>query len=173
MAPKKPRTPKRRKTRHREPENVEEVEHEEFEVEKVVGRRVVAGKVEYLLKWKGYSDSDNTWEPEEHLHCPDLIHAFLNSQEDSSESEGSISNVSTENSNANDNPTGFDRGLEAERILGATRSSEGLMFLMKWKDLDEPEMVLAREANVKCPQIVIAFYEEKIIWEAASEDDAQ
>ena len=34
------------------------------------------GKVEYLIKWEGYPDSENTWEPQANLDCPDIIKAF-------------------------------------------------------------------------------------------------
>ncbi|MBN3305414.1 CBX1 protein, partial [Amia calva] len=138
------------------------------------------GKVEYLLKWKGFSDEDNTWEPEENLDCPDLIAEFLQSQKTAHETEKaesggkrkgeSDSEAAGEESRQkkrkeeSEKPRGFARGLEPERIIGATDSSGELMFLMKWKNSDEADLVPAKEANEKCPQVVISFYEERLTW---------
>ena len=50
----------------------------EFEVESVVSKRdTEEGKVEYLVKWKGYDVSDNTWEPVENLESSqELVNEF-------------------------------------------------------------------------------------------------
>ncbi|XP_075952377.1 chromobox protein homolog 5 [Anarhichas minor] len=192
-------------------------DEEEYVVEKVLDRRVVKGRVEFFLKWKGYSEKHNTWEPEKNLGCPELISEFMKTYKKSSSSGGS----STPSSGASKSVTGssgrtkdsssskkrssddeeeeeeeedeeeveggskpkkkkkkeedilvargFERGLEPEKIIGATDSCGDLMFLMKWKDSDEADLVLAKEANNKCPQIVIAFYEERLTWHEDSD----
>ena len=40
---------------------------DDFEVEKVVDSRMRKGVRQYQVKWKGYDESENTWEPAEHL----------------------------------------------------------------------------------------------------------
>ncbi|XP_063044184.1 chromobox protein homolog 1 isoform X2 [Engraulis encrasicolus] len=173
-----PTTAAGKKQTKKKVEEVVEEEEEEYVVEKVLDRRVVKGRVEYLLKWKGFSDEDNTWEPEDNLDCPDLIAEFLQSQklahEDKKESgkrkTGESDSDLGEESRAKkrkdeaEKPRGFARGLDPERIIGATDSSGELMFLMKWKNSDEADLVPAKEANVKCPQVVISFYEERLTW---------
>ena len=36
---------------------------EEYEVEKIIDKRIINGKLEYKIKWVGYPMSQCTWEP--------------------------------------------------------------------------------------------------------------
>jgi len=154
---------------------------EEFQVEKVLDMRIRGGKKEYFLKWKSYPESDNTWEPEDNLDCPDLIADFEEKykkrkeekKRKAAEEEGASKKKKKVAEEEDNKPRGFDRGLQPERIIGATDSSGELMFLMKWKDSDEADLVPARQANVKCPQIVIAFYEERLTWHTHNDNEEE
>ncbi|XP_055916234.1 heterochromatin protein 1 [Eupeodes corollae] len=232
------------------PATDEESSEEEYAVEKVVDRRTRKGKIEYFLKWKGYPDEDNTWEPVENLDCKDLIAAYeadrkkreeeaaessstksdkgkpasaakpgskrksdetTNSKEKVNNSSSSSakrkkaddhnqdSNNSTATNNTtnnkkkgrressksdsdNDSPSndaigamkpeknGFERGLDPEKILGASDSTGKLTFLIQFKGVDQAELVPASIANIKCPQLVIKFYEERLSWYSDGED---
>jgi len=55
---------------------------EEYEVEKILdswqfGR---GRKKQYLIKWKGYPDSDNKWVDHKDIHAPEAIREFKNSR---------------------------------------------------------------------------------------------
>ena len=48
-----------------------------YQVEAIVGRKTSKGTPLYLVKWKGYPTSHNTWEPLAHLEeCMALVKAF-------------------------------------------------------------------------------------------------
>ncbi|KAJ8415897.1 hypothetical protein AAFF_G00404540 [Aldrovandia affinis] len=172
---------------------------QEFVVEKIIHRRVTDGKVEYYLKWKGFTDADNTWEPEDNLDCPELIEEFLKSFTLEGENEGGglsppdtqghhkdpteittvheLSQSEQQESELQDSgeretgsPAGLISQLEPERIIGSTDRQGELMFLVKWKGTEEVALLSAREASARCPQVVIAFYEEKLTWHCGDED---
>ncbi|XP_039676138.1 heterochromatin protein 1-like [Perca fluviatilis] len=63
---------------------VKEEKEEEYVVEKVLDRRVVKGRVEFLLKWKGFSDDDKTWEPQDNLDV-DLITEYMQKHKEKNE----------------------------------------------------------------------------------------
>lgn len=53
-------------------------EETEYNVEAIRDKRInkETGCIEYLIKWEGYSEDDNTWEPRDHLECPELLAKF-------------------------------------------------------------------------------------------------
>jgi len=175
-------------------ETLPEGEEAEYSVERIEDKRTRNGKVEYFLKWKGYSREDNTWEPEENLDCPDLIAAFeesLKKKEDQKEKSNKRTTTTTTKEETAPKPKkrsssvvsdvadkektaqGFERGLEPSKIIGATDSSGELLFLMKWKGCDEADLVPAKQANIRCPQVVIQFYEERLTWHTPTADDKE
>ncbi|XP_034730314.1 chromobox protein homolog 3 isoform X1 [Etheostoma cragini] len=168
---------------------------QEFVVEKIILRRIFNGRVEYFLKWKGFTDAENTWEPEDNLDCPELIEEFLRNthysevneeehseqelipKEEMTEQETEISFMQSQqqsnsepNDKQSDSPTNLSTYLEPECIIGSTDRQGELMFLVKWKNSDDVALLPAREASARCPQVVINFYEQKLTWHCGEEE---
>uniref|UniRef100_A0AAY4BLC9 Chromo domain-containing protein n=1 Tax=Denticeps clupeoides TaxID=299321 RepID=A0AAY4BLC9_9TELE len=47
-----------------------------FAAESIIKRRIRRGRLEYLVKWKGWSQKYSTWEPEENILDERLFAAF-------------------------------------------------------------------------------------------------
>ncbi|MCI4374569.1 hypothetical protein PGIGA_G00007690 [Pangasianodon gigas] len=171
---------------------------QEFAVEKIIRRRVNDGKVEYYLKWKGFTDAENTWEPEDNLDCPELIEEFLRNlavsgeterkdnlaldpviqpKEEQTELDASTQHQQQsekeqtvcETGESADHNTETTNDQEPERIIGSTDRQGELMFLIKWHDTDDVALLSAREASVRWPKMVISFYEDKLSWHEEEE----
>jgi len=48
----------------------------EWEVEEILDSRRYRCKLQYLIRWKGYSDAHNSWEPKEAINAPVLLAAY-------------------------------------------------------------------------------------------------
>ncbi|KAE9543945.1 hypothetical protein AGLY_001923 [Aphis glycines] len=59
---------------------------------------------------------------------------------------------------------GYDRGFEADHIVGATEKGGKLMFLVAWKNSadGEADLLEATEVYEKSPQVAIKFFEERL-----------
>ncbi|KAM9988905.1 hypothetical protein ACTFIY_004946 [Dictyostelium cf. discoideum] len=60
---------------------VEEPEEQEepdvYEVEKILDKRVHHGRIQYNVRWKGFSSDHDTWEDEDNVAgCPELVKEF-------------------------------------------------------------------------------------------------
>ncbi|WKX99123.1 hypothetical protein Q1695_014194 [Nippostrongylus brasiliensis] len=120
-----------------------------YVVEAVINKRKAKdGKIEYLLKWQGFPLEESTWEPEENVACHELIAEFERKRSKMEKKEPSTTSSDKQEK-------------QLDRIIGLTDSPGELHFLIKWKD-HTADLVPAKEANVKYPQDVIRFYEERL-----------
>ncbi|KAK3508112.1 hypothetical protein QTP70_014469 [Hemibagrus guttatus] len=57
-------------------EELSAVGEQVFDAECILSKRLRKGKLEYLVKWRGWSSKHNSWEPQENLLDPRLLAAF-------------------------------------------------------------------------------------------------
>lgn len=51
-------------------------EDRDYEVESILRSQLRDGRQWYYIKWKGFDDSWNTWEPEDLMNCPDKVNEY-------------------------------------------------------------------------------------------------
>ncbi len=55
----------------------------EYEVEDILGKRMISEEAHYLVKWKGYDASESTWEPQDNLlNCVRTLQQFEKGAQD-------------------------------------------------------------------------------------------
>ena len=126
-----------------------------YEVEKIIGKRNVNGKIEYKVKWLGYKMTECTWEPEENLvNVRDLIEKFENKKE---KNENQLNS-----NNINLNEYKIDnRFMNVSTIKVIDNQLYGIVKYNN-NGIIEERKILTSELKKVNPFILIQFYESKL-----------
>ena len=93
----------------------------EYEIEKILGHRKRRdGKYRYLVKWRGYSYEESTWEPSSNFKSKTLQAYHRERKERKANESGSSSDEEPVSNNAQLAPVGLNKG-ERERENGIRR----------------------------------------------------
>ena len=177
-------------------------EDEEYEVDTILDSRTdEKGRVEYLVKWKfdddGQGDDDDdedrtTWEPREHLACPELLQQFedkkrerrLQQRAGASSAEPSASGGSaaangaangaagSAGAGASDASASRKRKADApgsgrfDKILRACRPQEGKPLIFEVLCADGTKALIpSATLRSEAPLLLVDFYESKMLFE--------
>src|SRR6266403_235282 len=100
---------------------------EEYEVEQIVAHRTFgrSKRLQYLIKWKGYPESDNSWEPADQVHAPDLVKRYHSTAKDQSSARSAVKDQSAPSI------APYQSLIEEQSATGTKRIKEGRPALGK------------------------------------------
>ena len=99
----------------------------EYEVEKIVDKRIKNGKIEYKIKWAGYSMNECTWEPLKNLgSIKDLVDEY----------DKQFPKEKNENEKNNDY---LNKKRNNDNIIVNDINSNGKVFNYEGKDIQQVE----------------------------------
>ena len=158
-----------------------------FSVEKIIDMRkstlnrgVSWSKIEYLVKWRGFEEKYNTWEPLEVLSCQKLINDFKKKSkqptgqrkktqdEDRQQSSGSARSNKELNEFREMSETNFtekysDRDSNhaeediAQKIVNTRVVAQKHEYLIKWKGLDSEHNTWKMTEDLDCWDLIRAY----------------
>ncbi|KAJ6634776.1 Chromobox protein like 3 [Pseudolycoriella hygida] len=124
---------------------------EEYEVEDIVDHKIVRGKTSFLIRWKNYDSSGDTWEPESSLSCPEIIAAYR---------EANMKDVPQK---AKKEPKPKKDKSEKEyhvSLISDEKIEDGVKYyLVRWRGYTMEDDTWEPESSLNCPELISKFQE--------------
>lgn len=133
----------------------------EYEVEAIVGKRVSKkkGTVRYLIRWKGWDESGDTWEDADNLNCAELIKKY-NTKKKPQGKPGKKRKYDDSDDESDDSDYGGKRSrgeYEVSKVLNAKVNKQGKWeFFVMWKGYGANECTWEPESNLNCEALIDA-----------------
>ncbi|KAF7273591.1 uncharacterized protein LOC143203496 [Rhynchophorus ferrugineus] len=137
-----------------DPLAADEDNSDEYEVETILDDKLVKGIRHFLIRWKGYTEESDTWEPEHTLDCSELITEYKNKKKKQSKKKNERSKKGDDQSQTWDENQDF----EVERILDVYFHKDGKRdFLVSWKGYPAAQNSWEPEDNMDCKDLIAKF----------------
>lgn len=121
-----------------------------YEVEDILGHKIVNNKTYYHVKWKGYPIEEATWEIESNLNCDQILNKYLKSYEnyiDSAQLPGKPIPI-------------------PKRVLKIKKSKDDeIVYVVQYKDGKTAD-VTSESMKKLNPKLAIRFLEDSIYYNA-------
>uniref|UniRef100_A0A1A9Z626 Chromo domain-containing protein n=1 Tax=Glossina pallidipes TaxID=7398 RepID=A0A1A9Z626_GLOPL len=122
---------------------------EEYEVEKIIGHKKVRGIFHFLMRWKGFTEDDDTWEPEHALNCPAILEKY--------KKENRL-NVPEPRRRAPLRKSAIKRPTRiVDQIIDYTEKKSGRVFRIRWKGLTSEHDTWEPEKDLTCAALIQKF----------------
>lgn len=152
-------------------------DNEEYEVEKIVGEKIEHGTRHFLVKWKGWPESDNSWEAEKSVDCYELIEKFRDSCRSTGKATKRAAGRPTksaqakkarkaasedeadddDNENDEDENDDDEKEWEVEKIVNMRKKGAKKEFLIRWKGCKASDDTWEPEDQISSPGLIAAF----------------
>lgn len=149
---------------------------EDYEVEVIVDHKTEKNKKFYLVKWKGWAASHNTWEPESSLSCPAIVKKYLESSKSKKTTKKQVESEKKSPKKKEEKKAKksakkalktkaskkavaeVEADWEVEEITDVKYNDDGTKdFLIRWKGCDVSQDTWEPESNVDCPALINKF----------------
>lgn len=139
---------------------------QQFEIEKVIKRRKKGGKFEYFVKWKGFGDDDNSWEPANNLaDCQRLMQAC----------DAAIAEKAGPKKTKKIKPVvAVEDEFEVEAVINSRRGSGSVIqYLVKWKGYPKSQSTWQTQTDLANVKNLVADYTKAVALRTATKTVAK
>ena len=142
---------------------IDVAEEEEYEVKDIVDHKVERGSNYYLIRWKGYTKDDDTWEAEDTLSCPDIIEKYKKKiSNNGTKAAGKKPIMSVKKGGkrtlgktaSKEDP---NKEWEVEKIIDYAVEKTGRVFRIRWKGFGPKNDTWEPEKNLYCEDLIQKF----------------
>ncbi|ELR12069.1 Chromatin Organization Modifier domain containing protein [Acanthamoeba castellanii str. Neff] len=129
-----------------------------YEVERIVSRRKRKGRVEYLLKWKGWDDSHNSWIAAKECACDELVEEFEENERTSKRRKRANKTASTKGKEKIMDESDVEDEVNEKREAEAIRREEE----KEHSNREEEELIDRRKRRRSSSQLIDSILETQL-----------